>query len=83
MHHSGFIAQVKKGHMEQDIMLTLNQLLMLITSAPVLSVLLHVQIPAALASLVLNISNRGHELPNFAMSSAIGVCAALALSGKN
>jgi hypothetical protein len=69
--------------MRQGVMLSLNQLLMLATSMPVLSVVSHVQLPAALVSLTLNIINRGHELPNIAMASALGVCySSLVLAGQ-
>jgi hypothetical protein len=64
---------VKKGHMEQWVMLTLNQLLMLITTLPVIKVLmLHVNPYVAGASLMLNLLNRGHDVMNVLISTCVG-----------
>lgn len=63
---------VKKGHMEQWVMLTLNQLLMLITTLPVIKVLmLHVNPYVAGASLMLNLLNRGHDVMNVLISTCV------------
>eukprot|EP00854_Cymbomonas_tetramitiformis_P006572 gene6572-7872_t len=52
---------VKKGYLRQNIMLVLNQILMLVSTAAAVRVLYHVRIWIALLSLSLNFVNRKHE----------------------
>lgn len=74
---------VKKGHMAQRTMLTLNQLLMTITTAPALMLLAsRVDLPLAMLSVALNFVNRGHEQVNVGLVIAAGLMGGSLLEGQ-
>ena len=66
---------VKRGYMRQETMISLQQLLMAVSTYAAIFVIRHVRAPLAMASLMLNLVHRGADVTNTAAVTAFALVA--------